>query len=142
MTNDHANFEVEQPRRTSYVQEAAWDLYPRRGPARVVHAVFQFRGGPGREQEAAEAWAFELTHYFLRAVGEQPLVEYSNGVYTCTGLMTTTHSQDTAPVTVFNRGEPSGLDWCVNQQRRRVLRESSARIGPEHRFDGRDEETR
>ena len=29
---------------------------------RQVTAIARFRGGPGREQEAAEAWAFELTY--------------------------------------------------------------------------------
>jgi hypothetical protein len=103
---------------------------------RQVTAITRFRGGPGREQEAAEAWAFELTYYFARAVGEQPEVTYENGVYTCTGLMQTTHPWD-GPVTNFDSGaEPWSLDYCVNGDRRERLRESYPRRGTW--FDGRD----
>lgn len=91
--------------------------------ARVVIAVARFSGGPGRKAEAAEAWAFELTYYFLRRVGEQPQVSYENGVYTCTGLMTTTHPGDTSPVTVFDAtAEPWKLDYSTNSERRKHLR--------------------
>jgi hypothetical protein len=62
--------------------------------AQTVTAVTRFRGGPGREAEAAEAWAFELTYYFTRGVSEPPTVSYANGVYTCTGLMQTTYPGD------------------------------------------------
>ena len=37
-------------------------------------AVTHFWAGPGREHDAALAWAFELTHYFKRGVGEAPIV--------------------------------------------------------------------
>jgi hypothetical protein len=108
---------------------------------RNVLAVFKFRGAPGREQEAAEAWAFELTYYFLRGVGEAPKVEFQPGitdrygVYTCTGLMTTTHPYDTSPVTAFNGGEPSELDFCIDPERQQRLREM--RTGKLMRWDGR-----
>lgn len=105
-------------------------------PPRTVRAVMTFAGTPGREREAAEAWAFELTYYFTRAVGEQPEVTYEDGVYTCTGLMTTTHPGDSAPVTFFNAGEPYSLDFCADPERRKVLRELYPRRA--FRFDGRD----
>ena len=105
------------------------------GPRNVV-AVFKFCGGPGREQEAAEAWAFELKYYFLRGVGEQPEVIYQDGVYTCRGLMTTTHPGDRSPVTVFNAGEPSSLAFCTSPDRVQRLRDLyGQRSGP--RYDGR-----
>lgn len=61
---------------------------------RLVLAGARFSGGPGREREAAEAWAFELKAYFKRGVGEQPEVIFADGVYTVTGLMQTTHPGD------------------------------------------------
>lgn len=64
--------------------------------SRDVIAVARFRGGPGRERDAAEEWAFELKYYFMRRVGEQPQVVYEDGIYTVTGLMTTSHPCDTA----------------------------------------------
>lgn len=92
--------------------------------ARIVTAVTRFKGSPGREREAAEAWAFELTYYFLRGIGEQPKVEYADGVYICTGLMTTTHPGDKSPVTVFEAiAEPWSLDFSVDAARRERLRE-------------------
>jgi hypothetical protein len=62
--------------------------------SRDVIAVARFSGGPGREREAAESWAFELKYYFMRRVGEQPQVAYEDGIYTVTGLMTTSHPFD------------------------------------------------
>jgi hypothetical protein len=61
---------------------------------RLVHAGARFAGGPGREQEAAEAWAFELKAYFKRGTGEPPVVTYAGGVYTVIGLIQTTHPGD------------------------------------------------
>lgn len=61
---------------------------------RLLRAGARFAGGPGREREAAEAWAFEMKVYFKRGVGEQPHVTYENGVYTVTGLIQTTHPGD------------------------------------------------
>lgn len=101
-----------------------------------VIARCRFRGGPGREQEAAEAWAFELTYYFLRGVGEAPQVTYSDGVYTCEGLMSTTHPWDRAPVTDFDSGsEPWDLDFCGDPDRRERLRNLYADRQP--RWDDR-----
>ena len=112
---------------------------PVRVPARNVIAVYRFRGGPGRETEAAEAWAFEITYYFLRGVGEQPIVTYQDGIYTVSGLMTTTHPWDRVPETVFGPDEPPHLDWIGDRKRRALLREMYP--GREHwRFDGRDPE--
>jgi hypothetical protein len=114
------------------------NLVPHTEPRNVL-GVFRFRGEPGREKDAAEAWAFELTYYFLRAVGEAPQVEYQGGVYTCTGLMTTTHPADTAPVTIFNRhAEPSDLNWVLSPWRQERLRELHDRRPQQLRFDGRD----
>ena len=48
-------------------------------PVRQVTAVMRFSGSPGRDDEAAEAWAFELTCYFLRGVSERPQVTYADG---------------------------------------------------------------
>ena len=106
-------------------------------PVRQVTAVCRFRGGPGREAEAAEAWAFELVYYFTRAVSERPQVEYADGIYTCTGLMQTTHPGDRSPVTDFDSGsEPWDLDFGLDADRRERLRELYARRGIW--FDGRD----
>ena len=110
----------------------------RTGP-QLVTAVFRFRGGPGREQEAAEAWAFELTYYFLRGVGEQPSVSYdpAAGVYTVSGLMQTTHPGDRSPVTVFDGdSEPASLDFCTGPERMAALRELYP--GRTLRWDGRE----
>ena len=63
-------------------------------PPRQVLASAQFTGAPGREQAAAEAWAFEMKVYFHRGVGEPPVVTYDGGVYTVTGLIQTTHPGD------------------------------------------------
>lgn len=113
----------------------SWE--PVRVPARNVIAVYRFSGGPGRETEAAEAWAFEITYFFLRGVGEQPIVAYADRVYTVSGLMTTTYPYDRAPETVLGPSTPPGLDWVGNPDRRRLLREIYA--SREHwRFDGRD----
>jgi hypothetical protein len=103
--------------------------------AMTVEAVAQFRGAPGREKEAADAWAFELTYYFGRGVGEPPAVTYKDGVYTCRGLMTTTHPSDTAPVTWFDKGSPWELDFSLNPERRRTLRALHAQRPA--RWDGR-----
>jgi hypothetical protein len=100
---------------------------------RVVIAICQFRGGPGREAEAAEAWAFELTYYFTRGVGEPPEVTYSDGVYTCKGLMTTTHPGDRDP-TWFDEGRPWDLDFGGEERRERLRKLYAERT---MRFDGR-----
>ena len=108
-----------------------------RSEPKLVTAVFRFYGGPEHEREAAEAWAFELTYYFLRGVGEQPAVTYDAGVYTVSGLMQTTHPGDRSPVTVFNGdSEPSSLDFCVDPDRAARLREMYP--GRTLRWDGRD----
>jgi hypothetical protein len=105
---------------------------------RNVIAVTRFRGGPGREREAAEAWAFELTYYFKRGIGEPPQVTYAGGVYTCRGIMQTTHPGD-RDVTVFDEGAPPwDLDYGVNEERRARLRELYKQS--DHFFDGRDRE--
>lgn len=90
----------------------------------ITTAIMKFAGTPGREREAAEAWAFELTYYFLRRVGEQPRVSYANGVYTCEGLMTTTHPGDSYPVTEFDKDAypEANLDFCVSPERRARIR--------------------
>lgn len=106
---------------------------------RLVTAVLLFRAGPGREQEAAEAWAFELTYYFLRGVGEAPAVTYDPdaGVYTVSGLMQTTHPGDRSPVTVIDASsDPASLDFCVSPERKAVLRELYGQRTL--RWDGRD----
>jgi hypothetical protein len=62
---------------------------------RTVLAGARFSGGPGREDEAREAWAFEMKAYFHRGVGEPPVItSYDGGVYTVIGLITTTHPGD------------------------------------------------
>lgn len=110
------------------------DPYGRTEP-RNVQAVFRFSGGPGRGEEAARAWAFELTYYFCRGVGEQPSVIYEDGVYSVTGLMTTTHPGDKT-VTMFNNGESADLDFVLNEGRVQRLKE----LYPKRPcwFDGRD----
>ena len=70
---------------------------------RLVCAGARFTGGPGREREAAEAWAFEMKAYFKRGVGEPPVVTYANGTYTVIGLIQTTHPGD--------RPKPDGIVW-------------------------------
>lgn len=96
---------------------------------RNVTAVCWFKGGPGREREAAEAWAFELTYYFARGVGEQPKVSYDETtmLYECSGLMTTTHPLDKSPVTEFTFiSEPWDLDFSSSSERRKTVRELHA----------------
>lgn len=112
---------------------------PRQAPVRNVIAVCRFSGEPGREQEAAEAWAFDLTYFFLRGVGEAPAVEYQNGIYTVRGLMTTTHLGDRAPVTSFNHGGLASLDFILAPARVESLREMYPRTAA-YRFDGRGQE--
>jgi hypothetical protein len=102
---------------------------------RNITAICQFRGAPGREREAALAWAFELTYYFLRGVGEAPVVTYAGGIYTCTGLMTTTHPFDRDP-TWFDKGSPWDLDYNTNSERAKTLRELYDQGG--QRWDGRE----
>jgi len=64
-------------------------------------------------------------------------VEYADGVYTCTGLMQTTHPGDRSPVTVFDAySEPWGLDFCADPGRRKLVRELYPCLGTW--FDGRD----
>jgi hypothetical protein len=70
---------------------------------RLMRAGAWFTGGPGREREAAEAWAFEMKAYFKRGVGEQPQVTYANGTYTVIGLIQTTHPGD--------RPRADGVAW-------------------------------
>lgn len=70
---------------------------------RLVRAGAQFTGSAGREQEAAEAWAFEMKAYFKRGVGEQPQVTYEHGTYTVIGLIQTTHPGD--------RPREDGIVW-------------------------------
>lgn len=101
---------------------------------RQVTAICRFRGGPGREREAAEQWAFELTYYFTRGVGEPPLVTWQDGVYTCTGLIQTTHPGD-SEVTDFSQDAWPLLDSQLRAGRERDLRAMYAeRV---FRFDGR-----
>lgn len=89
---------------------------------RIVTAITRFRGGPGRERDAALAWGFELMYYFLRAPGEAPqLVIYDDGVYTCTGQMMSTHPREPDPAD-FTRQDPWDLDYCLDPQRQAALR--------------------
>lgn len=71
--------------------------------ARHVLAGAWFTGAPGREREAAEAWASEMKVYFARGVGEQPVVTYADGTYTVVGLITTSHPGD--------HPDQSGIVW-------------------------------
>lgn len=110
---------------------------------RNVYATCRFRAGPGRFEEAAEAWAFELTYYFLRGVGEAPVVQYfpegpETGVYVCTGLMQTTHPGD-RDESVFDAPPAPAwdLDRCSDPGRRQYLRDLYERRDPASRFDGR-----
>lgn len=89
--------------------------------SRDVIAVARFHGGPGRERDAAEAWAFELKYYFRRRVGEQPQVAYKDGVYTVTGLMTTSHPYDTDPTYFDADAEPWDLDFGGAQRRKDLM---------------------
>jgi hypothetical protein len=104
-------------------------------PARQVIAVARIAGPPGREADAAEAWAFELTYYFTRGVGEPPAVSYADSIYTVTGLIQTTHPHD-QPVSYFTQDEPWQLDFSFQDHRRLTLRELYERRGIW--FDGRD----
>jgi hypothetical protein len=70
---------------------------------RLVRAGVRFTGRPGREREAAEAWAFEMKAYFKRGVREPPQVTYAGGVYTVIGLIQTTHPGD--------HPKPDGIVW-------------------------------
>lgn len=110
------------------------DAYGRTAP-RLVTAVLRYHDGPGLEQLAAEAWAFDLTYYFTRGVGEAPQVEYEDGVYTMTGLMQTTHPGDHGPVVDFGGGDMP-LDWIMSDERQKVLRGLCG--GRLVYFDGRD----
>jgi hypothetical protein len=101
---------------------------------RQVTASARFRGGPGREGEAAAAWAFELTYYFTRGVGEPPRVSYEDGIYTVTGLIQTTHPGD-GPDNSFTGDEPLLLDSVLRPGRERYLRELYSRRSIW--FDGR-----
>lgn len=100
-----------------------------------VHATARFFGLPGLEQAAAEAWAFELTYYFLRGVGAAPVVSYENGIYTCTGLIQTTHPADHDPLD-FTPDEPWDLLFSMEPTRQARLRDMYEQPGP--KFDGRD----
>jgi len=40
----------------------------------LTEAVCHYWAGPGREHDAALAWAYDLTYWFRRGVGEQPAV--------------------------------------------------------------------
>lgn len=102
---------------------------------RQVTAIARFRGGPGRGAEAAEAWAFELTYYFTRGVGEPPQVTYEQGIYTCTGIMQTAHPDDHA-VTDFTPDEPWSPGFAADPDRQKLLREMYPGRGIW--YDGRD----
>lgn len=131
-----ADVRFDQSRFTAAVRNLALSFEPHRVPARNVIATARFFGKPGREHDAAEAWAFELTYFFLRGVGEQPAVEYEDGIYTVTGMMTTTHPGDRA-VTNFTRELPWDLDFATATWRQTVLRDAyTERALP--RFDGRE----
>lgn len=106
---------------------------PHLAPLRQVTAVMRFTGTPGQEDRAREAWAFELTYFFLRGVGEAPqVVSYENGTYTVAGLIQTTHPAD-RDVTEFTPA--SSLDFCLAPERAEHLKSLYDR-GP--KFDGRD----
>jgi len=102
---------------------------------RQVTATARFRGKPGREAEAAAAWAFELTYYFTRGTGEAPRVTYADGIYTCTGIMQTTYPGDRL-VTDFTPDEPWSLDYASGHDRQAMLREMYPGLGIW--YDGRD----
>jgi hypothetical protein len=70
---------------------------------RQVRAGAQLAGGPGRELDAAQAWAFELGTYFRRGIEGQPQVMYAGGVYTVIGPIRTTHPGD--------HPDPRGVVW-------------------------------
>ena len=107
-------------------------------PPRQVRATARFAGSPGREKAAAEAWAFEMKYYFLRGVGEPPQVTYANGVYTCSGLIQTTHPTDRDPVD-FTADAPWDLAFSAEPTRRARLRELyEAEAAGRPRFDGKD----
>jgi hypothetical protein len=92
--------------------------------AREVIAIARFRGGPGREAEAAMAWSFELKYYFHRGINpdQPPQVTYEDGVYTCTGTMVTTHPGDRA-ITIFDEdADPWDLDFAAGTSRKADLR--------------------
>lgn len=103
---------------------------------RIVTAILQFTGPPGMEAEAADAWAFELTYFFTRGVGEAPVVEYENGVYTVSGPIQTTHPHDPDPAR-FTQEPPWSLAGSMEEGRRKDLRELYGRREGV-RFDGRD----
>lgn len=108
-------------------------------PVSNVIAIMRFYGEPGRERDAAEAWAFEITYYYLRCVGEQPAVVYQNGIYTVSGMMTTTHPGDRAETDFCPSGTAISLDDALTPSRRTKLRA----IYPARaswRFDGRGDE--
>lgn len=101
-------------------------------PLRQVTAVLRFTGTPGQEDRAKEAWAFELTYFFLRGVGEAPrIVSYERGTYTVAGLIQTTHPAD-RDVTEFTPA--SSLDFSLDPGRVEYLKSLYDR-GP--KFDGR-----
>jgi hypothetical protein len=103
-------------------------------------AVMRFSGAPGRDKDAALAWGFELKYYFMRGVGETPpSVTWEDGVYTCAGMMTTSHPHDRQPVTVFDGfdGDPADLDFVLGPDRMARLRELYPRWAV--RFDGESE---
>lgn len=87
------NLQAEHPNQTRW-DGISGNTNPYATEPRCILAQCQFEGGPGRDTEAAQAWAFELKHYFKRGVGEQPTVTYDNGVYTVIGLIQTTHPHD------------------------------------------------
>jgi hypothetical protein len=104
---------VRDPKRIAVLTDASLSPLPRwdgrssggwgATEPRLVNSGCQFSAGPGREQEAAEAWAFEMKAYFKRGVGEPPAVAYAAGVYSVTGLIQTTHPGD--------RPGPDGIVW-------------------------------
>ena len=103
---------------------------------RQVTAVMQFRGEPEQEARAAEAWAFDLTYYFTRGVGEAPSVSYENGIYTVTGLIQTTHPGDPDTCDRWCGETKPTIDFILSPERQASLRDLYSRRGIY--FDGRD----
>jgi hypothetical protein len=106
--------------------------------SRQVTAVARFRAGPGREQQAAQAWAAELTWCFARGTGEEPAVRYDpdEGIYTVTGTIRTTYPFDEAVTCFTPAGPPPGLSWILDPARQQALRDAWSRRAAW--FDGHD----
>jgi len=94
---------------------------------RTVTAIAYFSGEPGRDQDVALAWAFELKYEYARGVDDPPTVTYSDGIYTVSGIIRTTHPAD-APTTVFaSPGAPWDLDLCLRPKRQARVRAAYTR---------------